>query len=42
MQRPALVISHNKTLAKQLYDEFTALFPHNAVRLFISDYLNGT
>ena len=38
VQRPALVISHTKTLARQLYDEFTKLFPRNAVRKFISDY----
>ena len=39
VQRPTLVISHNKTLARQLYREFKSLFPRNAVRLFISDYL---
>jgi excinuclease ABC subunit B len=39
VQRPALVMSHNKTLARQLYREFKALFPHNAVHFFISDYL---
>ncbi len=38
-QRPSLIISHNKTLAGQLYDEFDRHFPHNAVRKFISDYL---
>jgi excinuclease ABC subunit B len=36
--RPALVISHNKTLAAQLYGEFKAYFPHNAVEYFISYY----
>ena len=35
---PALVISHNKTLAAQLYGEFRALFPANAVEYFISYY----
>ncbi len=37
-QRPALVISHNKTLAAQLYGEFKAFFPHNAVHYFVSYY----
>lgn len=37
-QRPALVISHNKTLAAQLYGEFKAFFPDNAVEFFISYY----
>ena len=36
--RPALIISHNKTLAAQLYGELKALFPHNAVEYFISYY----
>ena len=36
--RPALVISHNKTLAAQLYEEFKALFPENAVEYFVSYY----
>jgi excinuclease ABC subunit B len=36
--RPALVISHNKTLAAQLYGEFKAFFPNNAVEFFISYY----
>jgi len=36
--RPALVMSHNKTLAAQLYGELKALFPHNAVEYFISYY----
>ena len=36
--RPALVISHNKTLAAQLYEEFKALFPDNAVEYFVSYY----
>ena len=37
-QRPALVISHNKTLAAQLYSELKAFFPHNAVEYFVSYY----
>ncbi len=36
--RPALVMSHNKTLAAQLYGELKQLFPHNAVEYFISYY----
>jgi excinuclease ABC subunit B len=36
--RPTLVISHNKTLAAQLYGEFKSFFPHNAVEFFISYY----
>src|SRR5580700_1645790 len=36
--RPALVISHNKTLAAQLYAEFKDFFPKNAVRYFVSYY----
>ena len=35
---PALVISHNKTLAAQLYSEFKEFFPHNAVEYFVSYY----
>ncbi|HYG74885.1 MAG TPA: excinuclease ABC subunit UvrB [Planctomycetota bacterium] len=38
MQRPALVISHNKTLAAQLYSEFKSFFPNNAVAYFVSYY----
>ena len=38
LQRPALIISHNKTLAAQLYGEFKQLFPQNAVEYFISYY----
>ncbi len=38
LQRPALVISHNKTLAAQLYSEFRAFFPNNAVEYFVSYY----
>ena len=36
--RPALVISHNKTLGAQLFEEFRELFPHNAVEYFVSYY----
>jgi excinuclease ABC subunit B len=36
--RPALVLSHNKTLAAQLYAEFRDFFPHNAVHYFVSYY----
>ncbi|WP_153556216.1 excinuclease ABC subunit UvrB [Roseimaritima sediminicola] len=36
--RPALVLSHNKTLAAQLYAEFKEFFPHNAVHYFVSYY----
>ena len=36
VNKPTLVISHNKTLAAQLYAEFKAFFPHNAVEFFIS------
>ena len=38
VQKPTLVISHNKTLAAQLYGEFTGFFPHNAVEYFVSYY----
>ncbi|MCS6960869.1 MAG: DEAD/DEAH box helicase family protein, partial [Pseudanabaenaceae cyanobacterium SKYGB_i_bin29] len=38
VQRPALVIAHNKTLAAQLCQEFRAFFPENAVHFFISYY----
>ncbi len=38
MNRPALVIAHNKTLAAQLYGEFRELFPDNAVEFFVSYY----
>ncbi|HBG77564.1 MAG TPA: excinuclease ABC subunit B [Phycisphaerales bacterium] len=37
-KRPTLVISHNKTLAAQLYEEFKELFPNNAVEYFVSYY----
>jgi excinuclease UvrABC helicase subunit UvrB len=36
LNRPTLVISHNKTLAAQLYEEMHELFPHNAVSYFVS------
>src|SRR5258708_358862 len=36
--KPALVLSHNKTLAAQLYTEFKGFFPHNAVHYFVSYY----
>ncbi|MFX0015716.1 MAG: excinuclease ABC subunit UvrB [Promethearchaeota archaeon] len=38
VQKPTLVISHNKTLAAQLYQEFKEYFPHNAVEYFVSYY----
>jgi excinuclease ABC subunit B len=38
VQRPALIIAHNKTLAAQLYGEFKLLFPENAVEYFVSYY----
>ncbi len=38
VQRPTLVIAHNKTLAAQLYSEFKEFFPHNAVAYFVSYY----
>jgi excinuclease ABC subunit B len=38
MQRPTLVLAHNKTLAAQLYGEFKEFFPHNAVEYFVSYY----
>jgi len=37
-QKPTLVISHNKTLAAQLYSEFKEFFPNNAVHYFVSYY----
>lgn len=37
-KRPALILSHNKTLAAQLYEEFREFFPQNAVRYFVSYY----
>ncbi len=38
MNKPTLIISHNKTLAAQLYSEFKSFFPNNAVEFFISYY----
>jgi len=38
VQKPTLIISHNKTLAAQLYQEFKEFFPHNAVHYFVSYY----
>ena len=38
VQRPALVLVHNKTLAGQLYSEFKELFPHNRVEYFVSNF----
>lgn len=38
VQKPTLILSHNKTLAAQLYGEFKQFFPHNAVEYFVSYY----
>ena len=38
VQMPTLVVSHNKTLAAQLYREFKSFFPNNAVEYFVSYY----
>ena len=38
VQKPTLILSHNKTLAAQLYGEFKQFFPENAVEYFISYY----
>ena len=38
LNRPALILSHNKTLAAQLYSEFKQFFPENAVEYFVSYY----
>ena len=38
LNRPTLILSHNKTLAAQLYSEMRAFFPHNAVEYFVSYY----
>jgi excinuclease ABC subunit B len=38
LQRPTLIVSHNKTLAAQLYSEFKSFFPENAVEYFVSYY----
>ena len=38
LQRPAIILAHNKTLAAQLYSEMKGFFPHNAVEYFVSYY----
>ncbi|MDR3267584.1 MAG: excinuclease ABC subunit UvrB [Tannerella sp.] len=38
IQKPTLILSHNKTLAAQLYSEFSGFFPHNAIEYFVSYY----
>ena len=38
LNRPALILAPNKTLAAQLYNEFRTFFPHNAVEYFVSYY----
>ena len=38
VNKPTLILSHNKTLAAQLFEEMRALFPHNAVTYFVSYY----
>ena len=38
VNRPTLILSHNKTLAAQLYGEFKSFFPNNAVEYFVSYY----
>ena len=38
LNKPTLILSHNKTLAGQLYGEFKEFFPHNAVEYFVSYY----
>jgi excinuclease ABC subunit B len=38
LKKPTLVLSHNKTLAAQLYGEFKTFFPHNAVEYYVSYY----
>ena len=40
LQRPTIVMAHNKTLAAQLYGEFKEFFPNNAVEYFVSNYDN--
>ena len=42
IQRPTLVISHNKTLAAQLYSELKNFFPENAVEYFVSYYVHNS
>lgn len=36
INKPTIILAHNKTLAAQLYSEFKAFFPHNAVEYFVS------
>ena len=38
LNRPTLILSHNKTLAAQLYEEFKEFFPQNSVKYFVSYY----
>ncbi len=38
VNRPTIVLAHNKTLAAQLYAEFKEFFPHNAIEYFVSYY----
>ncbi len=38
LDKPAIIVAHNKTLAAQLYEEFKEFFPHNAVEYFVSYY----
>ena len=38
INKPTLILSHNKTLAAQLYGEFKSFFPHNAVEYYVSYY----
>ncbi|MCK5697066.1 MAG: DEAD/DEAH box helicase family protein, partial [Gammaproteobacteria bacterium] len=38
LQRPTLILAHNKTLAAQLYGEMKEFFPHNSVEYFVSYY----
>ena len=40
VNKPTLILAHNKTLAGQLYSEFKELFPNNAVEYFVSYYMN--
>ena len=40
LNKPTLVIAHNKTLAAQLYGEFKEVFPENAVEYFVSYYID--
>ena len=41
LNKPTLIIAHNKVLAGQLYGEFKEMFPDNAVEFFVSYYNNG-